>query len=298
MLWSFPWIVTPMTKYTPGTGVTSGTATAADYQEFKAFLEKACGILLGDNKQYLVTSRLGRIMTEHQLKDLSELVARLQQFSQRALKQAVIDAMTTNETLWFRDSHPFEIFKNKLLPEFQQGPRTGPIRIWSAACSSGQEPYSLSMCVDEFRSANMGVLKHPVEIVATELSAAMLEHCRKAEYNALALKRGLSPERLNRFFETVNEDIKRVKPDVRQRVRFQSLNLMDSFITLGKFDLIFCRNVLIYFSADLKADILKRMHSVLRPGGYLVLGASEGLSDVGKYYQMVQCSPGIIYRAV
>ena len=270
---------------------------SADYEVFRVFLEDACGIILGDNKQYLVTSRLSRLMTEYNLDCLEELVRRMKQISQRALKEAVVDAMTTNETLWFRDSHPFDIFKNKLLPELQQEAKS-KIRVWSAACSSGQEPYSLSMMVDEYASKSMGRLRQPVEFVATDLSPTMLQLCKAAEYDSLSLGRGLARERLQRFFEPVEGDIWRVKADIRRRVRFQGLNLMDSYLSLGKFDVVYCRNVLIYFSADLKADILRRIHGVLRPGGYLVLGASEGLSEMKEYYEMVQCSPGIIYRAI
>jgi len=272
--------------------------SSADYAEFKSFLEKACGILLGDNKQYLVSSRLSKLMQDNAISSLSELVKEMQMISKRNLKQAVIDAMTTNETLWFRDAHPFDILQRKLLPELQQQSRSREIRIWSAACSSGQEPYSLSMTVEEFKSTSMGLMKYPVEIVATELSASMLDCCKRAEYNELALKRGLSPERLKRFFTQVNDDVWKVKPEIGQRIRFQSLNLMDNYFSLGKFDIIFCRNVLIYFSAELKSDILRRMHSALNPGGYLVLGASEGLTDAGQLYEMVQCNPGIIYRAL
>ncbi len=125
----------------------------------------------------------------------------------------------------------------------------------------------------------------------------MLEQCKKAEYDGLSLGRGLSKERLSRFFEPVSGDVYRVKSDIRRAVRFQALNLMDSFLSLGKFDVVFCRNVLIYFSPDLKVDILRRIHGTLKPGGYLILGASEGLSGVGEFYEMVQCNPGIIYRA-
>ena len=126
----------------------------------------------------------------------------------------------------------------------------------------------------------------------------MLEQCKKAEYDGLSLGRGLSQDRLQRFFEQAEEGIWRVKPDVRKRVRFQPMNLMDSFSGLGKFDVVFCRNVLIYFSAELKVDILRRIHGTLRPGGYLILGASEGLAGVKEFYEMVQCNPGIIYRAI
>lgn len=271
------------------------------YQEFREFLEKACGIVLGDNKQYLVTSRLARLLAEHGIDSLRELIARMQQSSQRALREAVVDAMTTNETLWFRDVHPFNILRDRLLPELQQASgraAAGPLRIWSAACSSGQEPYSLSMTVEEYRQANMGVLRQPVEIVATDLSRSMLEACRLAEYDQLSLSRGLSRERLQRFFDPLGGDRWAVKKDIRQRVRFQSLNLLDSYLALGRFDVVFCRNVLIYFAGERKTDILRRIHAMLRPGGYLVLGASEGLTDAGHLYQMVQCSPGIIYRAI
>lgn len=275
----------------------AGAASKGHYEEFRAFLERACGIVLGDNKQYLVSSRLSRLMAEHNIPDLRELVKRMESISQRPLREAVVDAMTTNETLWFRDSHPFNILREKLLPELQKG-SSGPMRVWSAACSSGQEPYSISMVVEEFRAANMGVLRHAVEIVATDLSRQMLEACKTAEYDQLSLGRGLSRERLQRFFEPMGGERYRVKREVSQRVRFQSLNLMDSYLSLGKFDIVFCRNVLIYFSGERKADILRRIHATLKPGGYLILGASEGLTDIGQHYQMVQCNPGIIYRAL
>lgn len=146
--------------------------------------------------------------------------------------------------------------------------------------------------------ASMGALRQPVEIVATDLSRLMLDACRSAEYDQLSLARGLSPERLQRFFEKASGDRYRVKREVVQRVRFQSLNLLDSYLGLGKFDIVFCRNVLIYFSGERKLDILRRIHGALKPQGYLILGASEGLAEVTQFFQMVQCSPGIIYRAL
>lgn len=286
----------------PPAGPASRAPERIHYEEFRSFLEKACGIVLGDNKQYLVSSRLNKLMADNSIADLQALTARMQLISQRALREAVIDAMTTNETLWFRDAHPYTILRERLLPELQKTAR-GPLRIWSAACSSGQEPYSISMCVDEYRMSNLGVLRQPVEIVATDLSRSMLEACRNAEYDQLSLGRGLSPERLQRYFEKVggektSNDRYRVKRDITQRVRFQSLNLLDSYLSLGKFDIVFCRNVLIYFSGERKMDILRRIHGTLKPGGYLILGASEGLTDVTQFFSMVQCSPGIIYKAL
>ncbi|MDB6061246.1 MAG: chemotaxis protein [Verrucomicrobiaceae bacterium] len=267
------------------------------YEEFRAFLEKACGIVLGDNKQYLVASRLSGLLVDHKIPDLHELIRRMQPASQRALREAVVDAMTTNETLWFRDVHPYNILRDRLLPELQRS-NTGPVRIWSAACSSGQEPYSISMTVEEYRAANLGILRQPVEITATDLSRQMLEACKSAEYDQLSLGRGLSKERLNRHFDAVDGVRWRIKKEIAQRVRFQSLNLLDSYLSLGRFDIVFCRNVLIYFSGERKADILRRIFNTLKPGGYLILGASEGLTDIGQQYQMVQCNPGIIYKAL
>lgn len=288
-----------MSRKTSDFSIRSTTqVSSVDYQQFRQFLETACGILLGENKQYLVASRLNKIMSQYEIANLSELIARMQQISQRSLKQAVIDAMTTNETLWFRDSHPFELFKSRLLPEMLENNRTGRLRVWSAACSSGQEPYSLSMMLNEFIATNRNIIKPQLEVVATDLSRLMLEHCKQAEYDGLSLGRGLSTERRRQFFEPVNDDVWRVKQEIRQRVRFQALNLMDSYLSLGKFDAVYCRNVLIYFSAELKRDILSRIHATLKPGGYLLLGASEGLSGLTDKYQMIHCHPGIIYKAI
>lgn len=268
----------------------------AQFDGFREYLERTSGILLGDNKQYLVTSRLSRLMAEQGIGDLAELVRRMQPASGRALRESVVDAMTTNETLWFRDVHPYSILRERLLPELTRS-ATGPVRIWSAACSSGQEPYSISMTVEEFRMGNMGMLRQPVEIVATDVSKAMLDASRRAEYDQLSLSRGISTDRLKRYFEPAEGGRYRVRAEIRQRVRFQQLNLLESFLGLGKFDIIFCRNVLIYFSAERKLDILTRMRTAMRPGAYLILGGSEGLSESTPHFQMVQCSPGLIYRA-
>ncbi|WP_313741433.1 protein-glutamate O-methyltransferase CheR [Pseudomonas sp.] len=272
------------------------TATT-DFEQFRVFLEKACGILLGDNKQYLVSSRLNKLMEQQGIKSLSELVQRIQTQPRSGLREQVVDAMTTNETLWFRDTYPFEVMKNRVIPEFIKNNPGQRLRIWSAACSSGQEPYSLSMTLDEFERSNLGQLKMGAQIVATDLSSLMLNNCRTGEYDSLAIARGLSPERLQRYFDSKGAGRYAVKPAIRSRVEFRSFNLLDSYAALGKFDVVFCRNVLIYFSAQVKKDILMRIHGTLKPGGYLFLGASEALNGLPDHYQMVQCSPGIIYQA-
>ena len=146
-----------------------------DFEQFRVFLEKACGILLGSNKQYLVSSRLNKLMEQHAIKSLGELVQRMQSQPRSGLREQVVDAMTTNETLWFRDTYPFEVLKNRVLPEMIKASPGQRLRIWSAACSSGQEPYSLSMSIDEFEKTNIGQLKAGVQIVGTDLSPSELE---------------------------------------------------------------------------------------------------------------------------
>ncbi|RJG09877.1 protein-glutamate O-methyltransferase CheR [Pseudomonas cavernicola] len=267
-----------------------------DFEQFRTFLEKACGILLGSNKQYLVSSRLNKLMEQNDIKTLGELVQRMQGLPRSGLREQVVDAMTTNETLWFRDAYPFEVLKNRVLPELLKANPTQRLRIWSAASSSGQEPYSVSMAIDEFERSNLGQLRAGVQIVATDLSSSMLLACKSGEYDSLAIGRGLSQERLQRYFDPKEAGRWAVKPAIKSRVEFRALNLLDSYASLGKFDIVFCRNVLIYFSAEVKKDILLRIHSTLRPGGYLFLGASEALNGLPDHYQMVQCSPGIIYK--
>ncbi|MDO6442185.1 MULTISPECIES: protein-glutamate O-methyltransferase CheR [unclassified Marinobacter] len=268
--------------------------TPQEYESFKTFLQDACGILLGDNKQYLVKSRLRRILEENGLNSLGELLERLKKPGRASLKELVIDAMTTNETLWFRDNHPFRILQEKLFPEFAARTSVAPLRIWSAACSTGQEPYSASMIVDEFRRQKPGKLRD-VKITATDISKSVLEVARRGEYEMIAIGRGLSPERQKHFFTPSSSGSWQIRPQIKSMVEFKELNLLERYM-LGKFDIVMCRNVLIYFSADLKKDILTRIHATLNPGGYLILGASESLNGLPDLYEMVQCHPGIIYR--
>lgn len=268
--------------------------TPQEYEAFKTFLQDACGILLGDNKQYLVKSRLRRIMEENNLDTLGELLERVKRTGRSGLKEVVIDAMTTNETLWFRDNHPFRILQEKLLPEFGDKKSAQSLRIWSAACSTGQEPYSVGMIIEEFRRQRPGKLRD-VKITATDISKSVLEVARRGEYEMIAIGRGLSPERQKQFFTPAVNGSWQIRPQIKSMVEFRELNLLERYM-LGKFDIVLCRNVLIYFSAELKKDILTRIHATLNPGGYLILGASESLNGLPHLYEMVQCHPGIIYR--
>ncbi|WP_126453735.1 CheR family methyltransferase [Sulfuriflexus mobilis] len=273
----------------------SKVITPEEYKLFSGFLEKACGITLGENKQYLIASRLQRLMDELEILNLADLVKRMESGRDKTLQVRIIDAMTTNETLWFRDSHPFDILRNEIFPELTKQ-RTRPIRIWSAACSSGQEPYTMSMVTQEYGMANPGGMAKGVEILATDISKTVLEQAKLATYDNMSLARGMSDERKQRYFRELADKRWELRPEVRSRVRFSELNLMQSYASLGKFDIIFCRNVLIYFSADLKRDILDRLGKALNPGGYLFLGSSESLAGHNNAFDMVRSGGAVYYR--
>ncbi|ANS84759.1 protein-glutamate O-methyltransferase [Vibrio scophthalmi] len=273
--------------------MTAITISDQEYRDFSRFLESQCGIVLGESKQYLVRSRLSPLVAKFKLASLSDLLRDVITGRNRELRIAAVDAMTTNETLWFRDSYPFTVLADKILPEVAANKR--PIKIWSAASSSGQEPYSMAMTILETQVRKPGMLPN-VSITATDISSNMLDMCRAGVYDNLALGRGLSPERRRTFFEDVGDGRMKIKDNAKRLVNFRPQNLMDSYALLGKFDIIFCRNVLIYFSPDMKSKVLNQMANSLNPGGYLLLGASESLTGLTDRFEMVRCNPGIIYK--
>lgn len=269
--------------------------SSADYTAFRAFLENACGIVLGDNKQYLITSRLHKLLDAFQISSIGSLLDILKKNPNSELRMLVIDAMTTNETLWFRDGYPFRVLDEVILPEFADN-RKRQVKIWSAACSTGQEPFSISMVVSEYMSGKGRGLLKDVQITATDISPTVLKQARIGSYDELSLGRGLPIERRQRFFDHKGEQWQ-VKDEVKDRVKFIELNLMKNFTSLGKFDVIFCRNVLIYFSSELKRDILNRLSLSLEPGGYLFLGGSESITTYADGFDTLRYSGGLVFRA-
>lgn len=264
-----------------------------EYAQFRLYLEKACGILLGDNKNYLIDSRLRKLMKEQGISSLFGLVKEIERPGARNLRQEVIDAMTTNETLWFRDRHPFVYLQDTLLPELAKNP--GEISIWCAACSTGQEPYSISICVEELRRRNFTLANKQVRVLATDISNRVLEQARKGVYEPLALKRGMTDERLKQYFKPNTDGSWEIKQEISRRIDFRPINLKENFITLGKFDIVFCRNVLIYFSSQLQQQIITNIHRVLKPGGYLFLGGSETPKGLNDLFEIRYYTPGVVY---
>lgn len=274
--------------------MTASNYTPEEYKAFQVFLESACGIVLGDNKHYLVNSRLSKLMRNEGIDTLQDLISKVQKsIGVNPLKNKIIEAMTTNETLWFRDGFPFEILPETIFTDFKVK-KKNQVKILSAACSSGQEPYSISMIADEFIKKNFGA-NMKFQIVGVDIDQAILNNAREAKYEDMALARGLSEDRKKRYF-TQHDKFWQVNVDIRSRVSFREQNLMQSYASLGKFDVIFCRNVLIYFSAELKKDILTRIAAALNPGGYLFLGASESIVQYSDSFNMIRTPKGVVYQ--
>ena len=265
-----------------------------EYESFREFLEDASGIVLGDNKHYLITSRITRLMTELSISSFAELLEKIQ--DDHRLRRRIMDAMTTNETSWFRDTYPYEFLAEKYFLETKPD-KSDPVRIWSAACSTGQEPYSISITAHEFMIKHPGIIPtDALQIWGTDISSNALQRAREGVYDDVALSRGMSPEMRKRYFKQ-DGNLWRVTDDVKKRVNFQELNLKSGFASLGKFDVIFCRNVLIYFAPDLKIEIMNRMAQNLKPNGYLILGGSETISGYSEDFDMVRWkNVGVIYK--
>ena len=249
--------------------------------------------MLGDNKHYLVSSRLTGLLEEFNSSSVGDLIQKIVARPDARLRERVIEAMTTNETFWFRDGFPFDILQKQIFPEFEN--KVGGIKIWSAACSSGQEAYSISMATEEYKASNPGKMRGDVRIVGTDISPQIVRAAQEGCYDNLAMTRGLSPERKQKFFQEKG-DCWQVNANIKARASFRGLNLLQSYSAMGKFDIVFCRNVLIYFSPENKRDIIERIRQTLNPRGYLFLGASESLSNYSDAFEMIRCNPGVLYR--
>lgn len=271
--------------------------TDVQYRRFASFIEQKSGIVLGEGKQYLVNSRLTSLLSKFNVSTVDDLINKaMEERPNNQIQDEVIDAMTTNETLWFRDTYPYVALETMILPELAKKGKY-PVRIWSAACSSGQEPYSIAMVVQEQMSKMLHVDPKQTQIIGTDLSPEMLAHCKKGYYDVHALSRGLSAERKSKFFvKTAQPNMMAIDPKVKQLVEFRPMNLLGSYALMGNFDVIFIRNVLIYFSNEVKAEILRKLTMCLKPGGYLILGSTETLVGVADKYEMLRCNPGIIYK--
>jgi chemotaxis protein methyltransferase CheR len=268
--------------------------TPADYDYLCKLLKKRSGLLLSAEKHYLVESRLLPVARKAGLFNLSGLVARLKAPGAEALTVEVVEAMTTNESFFFRDKLPFDHFHDTIMPALltaREGSRR--IRIWCAAASTGQEPYSLAIMLKEMGRALMG---WRIEIVASDISTGVLEKAKSGIYSQFEVQRGLPALMLIKYFSQVGETWQ-IAPELRGMVKFLPFNLLHDFSKLGPFDVVFCRNVLIYFDQPTKAGVLDRIAEVTEQDGYLVLGGAETVVGLTNCFRPVADKRGLYDRS-
>ncbi|PKM61805.1 MAG: chemotaxis protein CheR [Firmicutes bacterium HGW-Firmicutes-4] len=270
-----------------------------EYQLFQGYIAEKCGIALDENKAYLVESRLAKLLIDSHCDSFAELFLLLQNHSDANIETRVIDAITTNETYWFRDPGSWQIIAQIWLPqkiaEMEAG-RSDKIRVWSAAASTGQEIYSLVILISEYLKDHQitTVSLDDFEFVATDISNNVLTIARRGHYDPITIMRGLKPDLREAYF--IREGTSWVLNEAyRKRVRFEPFNLQNSFLLLGKFDLVFCRNVLIYFTEALRHAVFKKTTQVLKPQGFLLIGAAEIYYAMDDYFNKNITSDGTYF---
>jgi chemotaxis protein methyltransferase CheR len=264
---------------------------AEGYLALQRFLEQTTGIVIGTGDEQLVAGRLARLMRDEGIGSLRELTRRLELHAAPRLRAAVIDAMTTGETSWFRETAHFRLLTDDVLPAMA----ARRVRIWSAACATGQEPYSLSIAAHECLQGDPARAPSGIEILATDIAQGALDAARRGVYCGALAARGLSEERRQRHF-TAQGDCLTVRNEIRQRVLFRQFNLAASIEVLGRFDVVFCRHVLVYFPTARRREILGRVIHSLSPGGFLFLGAGETLDGVCRNLDPYVSRGGVAYR--
>ncbi len=264
---------------------------AEGYLALQRFLEQTTGIVIGTGDEQLVAGRLARLMRDEGVGSLRELTRRLELHAAPRLRAAVIDAMTTGETSWFRETAHFRLLTDDVLPAMA----ARRVRIWSAACATGQEPYSLSIAAHECLQGDPARAPSGIEILATDIAQGALDAARRGVYCGALAARGLSEERRQRHF-TAQGDCLTVRNEIRQRVLFRQFNLAASIEVLGRFDVVFCRHVLVYFPTARRREILGRVIHSLSPGGFLFLGAGETLDGACRNLDPYVSRGAVAYR--
>ncbi len=244
------------------------------------YVHDISGIHIEASKAYLIETRLGRILESENCGSYSEFYQKVKMDASKSLEKKVIDAITTNETLFFRDGNPFELLRHKILPEIIDRRSATksllPIRIWSAACSTGQEIFSIAIVLKELFGVNPA---YNIKLLGTDLSDAAIKQASYGSYNKFEIERGLPRDRLHLYFTPDGANWK-IKDAIRSMASFQKFNLMHPFSGLGKFDIIFCRNVAIYFTLEDRKKLFAKIADALEPDGYLIIGSTESLTGV------------------
>ncbi len=262
-------------------------------QYFFKLLHEESGLLLDESKKYLLETRLEPLAAQEGFRSIDDLGRNMIQRRNSLLRQKVVDAMTTNETLFFRDKTPFSVLKEEVIPKLMKlNERTRSIRIWCAACSTGQEPYSVAMTLREMAQDLRG---WRVKIVATDIAEHVLRQGRSGRYSQHEVQRGLPTPLLVRYFSQVGANWD-VKPEIKSMVEFRKLNLLSSLVSMGTVDVAFCRNILIYFDVKTKRGVVERIGKILSPEGVLFLGGSESLLGVTTSMARIKATKGSYYQ--
>ncbi len=275
--------------------------TDTEFKLLRNLIENECGIMLDDGKAYLVENRLCHILKRYNCKSYGEFYFKLKNGpSHRELTDQVVDAIATNETSWFRDERPFRALADRVLPELYDKAikkRIGKIRICSAGCSTGQEPYSIAMEALDFFGSRGGAeaCREMVEVVGVDISRQSLKTAKAGTYGAHSMKRGMGGDRLKRYFSK-KENLWVVRPPVRDLVSFYRFNMRYPMTGFGFFQVVFLRNVIIYFSDDFKRSILEKATRVLASGGYLFMGTGETPGACAARYETVEYEGAVFYR--
>ena len=267
--------------------------TSEQFNFLRSFLKEQSGLVLGEDKRYLLDSRLNPVAREFGFEDLAEMVVALKRPGSQKLATRITEAMTINESFFFRDMTPFDNFRNTMLPHMLKERATSRrMRIWSAAASTGQEGYSLAIELLEQKAKIPG---WKIEILGTDLSSEALAKATAGKYSQFEVQRGMTTPMLMKYFKQDGAEWV-VEPTVKSMVSFRHFNLLKDYRSLGNFDIVFCRNVLIYFDRETKSDILNRMAKQMAPDGYLVLGAAETIIGLSDEFEMVSGARGLYQR--
>ena len=274
----------------------SSALSDATFKNIAGWIERECGIALNDTKKYLIQTRLAPIIAHLGCDSFDSFYRAVAASNDPKLRARIIDAITTNETLWFRDASLWKFIEEQLLADLAKR-RESKVRVWSVACSTGQEIFSFCMLLDRLAMGNPSIrnLQNRLECVATDISPNVLSAAERGKYSRLEMSRGLTPDYKASYFDA-DRLFSTLKPQIRDKVSFSQLNLQDNFRNLGMFDVIMCRNVNIYFSKEFRQDLLTRMERNLKPGGLLILGSSESLLGYQTILKRPSFGPACIYQ--
>ena len=261
----------------------TATLSNDDFEFISGLLKTRSGLALTPDKGYLIDTRLGPIAKANGMADVRELIGKLRANPNAPIVYQVVESMTTNESMFFRDSKPFDQMTKVILPAMkEQGKKS--LRIWSAACSTGQEAYSLAMLLKEESAKYPGL---SAEIYATDLAEKVVQRAREGIYSQFEIQRGLPINLLMKYFVQRPNNNWEINAALKAMVKFTTGNLLLPYAALGRFDVIFCRNVLIYFDEKTKSDVIDRMAGILNPPGYLFLGGSESTHGLSSKFKIV-----------